>query len=543
MPGVDAKPSADRNQAGMPDLRLGRAEVYDVLAIDLAELVADPTNDRRILQRLRATDELFDRLKEALIGQFPQCMAESEKIRRRMTESLELRGKAVWTDQFLERFAPIRLPAPQSIVWNEVATSPNGRLSTDPMSPLHFVRFIAASMKMFRDGTITYVVRATLETRRSSSAGTFNDGNGPATITQAIERLDALDRLLVDNFRESLSDFFRSNDVRQAFQEAVSINGDGLELKDISRLSRDDFKRKVKEHRVVFVEKFLRSPHDESTSSPQAREANPQEVPLQTVLLSSSLAGLLNTASWYEHYNDRYVESLRLKEIGYRQDEIYLTDRKATVISAPGFWAGDLMDQKPPDPLSRYKYDVVLAVEYNISCLAYFSSTLAYFQEHPDVHGLENQLPGDALPHVIDGRSILSRIEESLDLSLLVDHGFTRVFIKRLREELGLDTAIGFIRRRVEDTSTSVSLKSSVLAAEQTSKESLQAAIKNNQIQNGLAKWAIAAVIVSILVFIGDKVADLYLRREPAVIVCVPGSNLANTVCGSPSQSPSPAAK
>ncbi|MGC5318155.1 hypothetical protein ACPXB5_05365 [Micromonospora arida] len=540
MPGVDAKPSSDRNQAGMPDLRLGRAEVYHILAIDLAELVADPTNDRRLLQRLRATDELFDRLKEALIGQFPQCMAESENIRRRMTESLELRGKAVWTDQFLERFAPIRLPAPQSMVWNEVATSPNGRLSTDPMSPLHFVRFIAASMKMFRDGTITYVVRATLETRRSSSAGGLDDGNGPATITQAIERLDALDRLLVDNFRESLSEFFRSNEVRQAFQKAVSINGAGLELKNISRLSRDDFKRKVKEHRVVFVEKFLRSPHDKSTSSPPAREVNTQEVPLQTVLLSSSLAGLLNTASWYEHYNDRYVESLRLKEIGYRQDEIYLTDRKATVISAPGFWAGDLMDQKPPDPLSRYKYDVVLAVEYNIACLAYFSSTLAYFQEHPDVHGLENQLPGDALPHVIDGRSILSRIEESLDLSLLVDHGFTRVFIKRLREELGLDTAIGFIRRRVEDTSTSVSLKSSVLAAEQTSKESLQAAIKNNQIQNGLAKWAIAAVIVSVLVFIGDKVADLYLRREPAVIVCVPGSNLANTVCGSPSQSPSP---
>lgn len=204
----------------------------------------------------------------------------------------------------------------------------------------------------------------------------------------------------------------------------------------------------------------------EALTSVTGESADSAEVDLRNVVASSSLAGLLNTASWYRFYDRRYVQSLRRKEIGYRDDEIYISDGASTIISAKGFWDEGAGSTRAADPLTRYKFDIVLAIQYNVSCLAYCGSTLAYYQSHPDVSDLENSSPLKALPYVIAGRAILAHLDQTLDLALLVDHGFTRAFIERLREELHLDTALTFIRQRVEDASTSVGLKSAVLSAE-----------------------------------------------------------------------------
>jgi hypothetical protein len=512
-----------------PDLRMGRVQMFSVLAIDLAELVERPLEDRRILQRLRAEDTLFPRLRESLIGTITGCADETEKIRTRMTESLRLGGKAVWTDQFLDRYAPVRLPVPPNLTQNDRPVPLNERLSDDPNSPLHFLRFQDHVLKMFRDGTICYTLQTSFEDHVSRRHG--GELRPPATVDQAIARLTALSELLAENFRIALADLIRSHQFRAAVANGVESQGDKLELLSESRLHAADLRRRSKEHTAIFVENFFDGDLGAALSSINDEAAEEARVELYNVVASSSLAGLLNTATWYESYDRRYIQGLQSKEIGYRDDEIYISDGDATIISAKGFWKEGTVESGTADPLSRYKLDIVLAIQYNVACVAYCVSTLAYYQAHPDVSNLENDRPLDALPHVIEGRAILSHLDQTLDLALLVDQGFMRVFIRRLREELDVDAAVAFIRRRVEDGSTSVSLKSAVLSAENTSIGSLQAALENNQIQRTIRAWAITAIIVAILLFaVGELFTNLTSSRH---IVCMSHRNSAQLVCSS----------
>lgn len=516
-----------------PNLRIGRVEVFSVLAIDIAELVARPVEDKRILQRLRAEDEFFTALKSSLIGTVPDCLDEAEKIRFRMTESLRLGGKAVWTDQFLDRFAPIRLPVPANLAQNERPIPLGQRLSSDPNSPLHYLRFEDHVLKLFRDGTLSYTVQTAFEDNVSTSHG--GTKNPPATIEQAIDRLNALNDLLAENFRAALSGLIRSRDFRLAISRGIQYDGESLQLMDDSDLHTSELTRRSKAHMAIFVERFFAGEQGSKIASVTDETADAAHVDLRSVVASSSLAGLLNTASWYKYYDHRYVQTLRRKEIGYRDDEIYLSDGNATVISAKGFWDEGSGQNRQADSLTRYKLDIMLAIQYNVAYLAYCGSTLTYYQSHPDVSNLENSRPLEALPHVIDGRAILSHLDQALDLALLVDHGFTRVFIDRLREELGLQGTVSFIRQRVEDGSTSVGLKSAVLSAEHTSKESLGAALENNEIQRTIRAWAITAIIVAVGLFAlaqyiaahqGSSVTLICGRQEASsTTVCVPAKH------------------
>lgn len=518
-----------KTPAENPDLRIGRVEVFSILAIDLAELVADSVEDRRILQRLRAEDSLFESLKKSLIGTIAGCADDAEAIRSRMSDSQRLGGKAVWSDQFLDRFAPLRLPSPAFLIQNERPVALGQRLSTDPNSPLHFLRFQDHILKMFRSGTLCYTIQVSFEDHLSRNYG--GAWMPPATIEQAIDRLNALNDIIAENFRVALAGLIRSRDFQRAVSEGVQAGGKQLHLMDEAMLHASDLKRRSKTHTAIFVERFFDGERAERITSVTDEAADIAEVDLRNVVASSSLAGLLNTASWFRYYDNRYVQSLRRKEIGYRDDEIYISDGTATVVSAKGFWNEGAGGTTVADPLTRYKLDIVLAIQYNVSALAYCGSTLGYYQSHPDVSNLENTRPLDALPHVIDGRAILSHLDQALDLALLVDHGFTRAFIDRLREELHLAAAVAFIRRRVEDGSTSVGLKSAVVAAENTSTESLKAAVENNNIQRTIRAWAIVAIVVAVALF---AVSQYLADRQPGLSVqCRPQANPARTVCTS----------
>ena len=489
------------------DLRIGRVEVFHTLAVDIApELLRDRERDWRILQRARAADSGCGSLPAALEERVRGCADEAERfIRPRMRESVRLGGKAVWTEQFLERFAPARLPAPREFRHNQARIGPGGRLSDDQGSPLHHVRFRDAALKLFPEGTLTYTVRTTFD---NTSHGQREPGL-PASIPETIMRLERMDDLLISNFRAALSELFNIAGFREAVRASIHDGSDqpdaGLELVDFRSVDGSRLKRMSKEHRTTFVERFFDGRKLADPTRTTEADLSAAQVDLETVRSSAALAGLLNIATWYDNYSTRYVSSLAEQEIGYRKDELYLTDRKATLVSAAGVWRED-RSGTPADPLTRYKWDLVLAVEYNLARLAYLSSTLAYYQTHPDVQGLETIPPLKALGHVINGWSVLAHIDESLDLSLSVDHGFTRLFTRRLREELDIDAAIGFVRNRVEAVSTSVGLKSAVRSAEDTSKanlvaarQSLEAANENIRLQRRLLVIAVVAVVVSVL--------------------------------------------
>jgi hypothetical protein len=490
------------------DLRIGRVEVFHTLAVDLApELLRNRERDWRILQRARAADGGCRSLAAALEERVRGCAGEAERfIRPRMRESVRLGGKAVWTEQFLERFAPARLPTPRDFRHNQTRIGRGGRLSDDQGSPLHHVRFRDAELKLFPEGTLTYTVRTTFD----DTSHDRREPSPPASIPETIMRLERMDDLLMSNFRAALSELFNVAGFRDAVRTSIHDGrdqpGEGLELVDFGNVDASQLKRMSKEHRTMFVERFFDGSKLAGPTRTTEADLSAAQVDLETVRSSAALAGLLNTATWYDNYSTRYVSSLAEQEIGYRKDELYLTDRKATLVSAAGVWREEDRCGTPADPLTRYKWDLVLAVEYNLARLAYLSSTLAYYQTHPDVQGLETIAPLKALGHVINGWSVLAHIDESLDLSLSVDHGFTRLFTRRLREELDIDAAIGFVRNRVKAVSTSVGLKSAVRSAEDTSKEnlvavrqSLETANENLRLQRRLLMIAVVAVVVSVL--------------------------------------------
>lgn len=496
-----------RTVATDPDLRIARVDVVQVLAVDLGQLTEDRESSLRALQKLRARDQLSKILRGALIGRVSGCASESKSIRERMIEAKSLHGKAVWSNGFVDRFAPILLPVSDHLVHNDAERHSGARLSDDPNSALHYVRFGLSRLKLFGDGTLTFTVRLNFLDRSSHREG--GTAYPPASIDDAIDRLLMIEQIAVGNFGRAVADFFRPDSTREIVEDAITKEaGDRFVLKNFDVLDNEEFSNVCERHRVILVENFY---HDDAVR--QILKAGPGQgldslrearANLQRVLTSSSLAGLLNTATWYKKYNERYIQSLLGKEIGYKTDEIYLTDRKATVICCEGFW-DEGGNGRPPDPLTRYKRDIVLAVEYCTARLAYLTCVLGYYQDHPDVRNIENARPLDVLPRVIDGRAVLSHITESLDLKLLVNHGFTRLFIQRLREELGLDSIVSSIRQRVMDTSQSVDLKSSVLAAEHTSKENLRAAVENNTLQRLVLTVAAVTVTITVLLFLIDR--------------------------------------
>jgi hypothetical protein len=476
-----------RSAAPDADLRAGRVEVVSVTAIDFADLLADADYGRRRLQELRANDTFADEF-EAIIKVVPDCTSTRQEIIDRTDDAKAKGGKAVWTTEFLTRFAPVRLPH-HEFVQNGTVVHPQARLSSRRGDVLHHVALEDSKLQMFRDGTLCHTVRVVF---KPHSSGAKEEECPPATVSELVDRLGALNKAVATALRPALEAFVR--ELGAPLKSKLD-----LQLKAPDALTRAQLSARSKTHTVIFVERFYDGPKiDALCQTPFSLENAAQAgaaVALHTVLTSSALPGILNTATWYRRYNARYVAALAGKEIGYRDDEIYLTDRKATIVSTPGLW-----DQA--DSLSEYKDDIVLAVEYNVARLAYFASTLAYYQGHPDVRKLDKEPPLDALAHVIHGRAILSYIDESLDLTLLVDHGFTRLLVERLREELKFETAIGFIRQRVQDASDTVSLRSSVDGAEHT--------------QRGLWKWTKAAVVIALLIGVATLVVTLLSWRDSA---------------------------
>jgi hypothetical protein len=499
------------------DLRWGRVEVYHTFAIDLSELLHDRIVDRRILQGQRARDQYWEGLAEQVCRD-SRWASERDSIKNRMARSKQLRGKQVWTDSFLDRFCPLVYDHDLKFSTDDREISTNNRLSPNPANPLHHVVFVSARMKMFRDATLIYTVGLSFDDRIDSTVGDASR-RAPCTTLEAIQRLKALDGPLSRNFTRALRILTNDTHFRTAVSTLRSTNDErGLEMMEASRLDEHLLGVKSREHRILLVE----NSYDQDEAArlfAEGKDLRESKVSTTTILKSPSLAGLINDATWYRNYGQRYVDQLASKEIGYKADEIYLTDRTATFIEAEGFWHEE-SETGPADSLTLYKYDLIQAVEYNLSRLAFLASMLDYFQKHPDVHGLENREPGEVLQYVIGGRSILALIEESLDLTLLVNHGFTRVFIARLRREMAFDSVVAFIRQRVDDASTSVGLKASVDSAIHTSMDALKEAVENNKIQRSLKWWAIAAAALAMLALIFPVVQTFLVDGDPPAWVC-----------------------
>lgn len=477
-----------------------RIEVSHTRAVDLADVVSDREGHRRILQRLRASDDLFKDLQSAIAEYYPTCRSSADDIRERMSKSVNLDGKAVWTETFLERHAPFVLPLADELHVNGAAVPPRGALLQEPGATLADVYFQGSQLSLFREGTFTCTIHLSI-------GGT---GQSSVDVTTAIERLKATEEVVQQNCTRLLVKALAASEMHAVLHH-LGIEVDGHNVAPAVGAAR--------EHRILFVDRFTRTELEQNGGTSQHESAgSPRMITASEVKASPALAGLLNTASWFAEYDPEYLARLSQKDIGYRRDEIYISDRRSTLICHPGFWSLGAPGH-PQDPLSLYKWDLILGAEYQVSRAALVASALDYYQTHADVEHLESDPPLDALGVVVAGKAAIARLEESLSLPTLVQHGFTRLYQRRLQEELGSMEALTAVRRRVEDAAASIELRSSVTAAENTSRESLRASLTNNTLQKIILTMAILGILTTLITaFVLPLMED-----ENNVIYCASG--------------------
>lgn len=431
------------------ELSLGYLDVYLTFAVDLTALFAPEQWEegwRPVLKRrVGGAQDLDVSDMEQIARQSCMSGRVADEVRRRMEDASRRNGKQIWTDLYLRTEAPVECKIDEHVNLSGKRCQVNRRISDTDGDLFHNARFSGNQLRLYREGIFTFTIQFQLVPDR-----VVNGGNEkPLAVSRAIELIEELDRVGALVFHAQLQAWLRGDEAQVAVRKLMGLPFD-IQL----RLTSDELRRRSKTHRLLFLETMFRASAGGSGTS---RFTGQLQVSPSEALDDVAVAGLLNTSSWYTKYRSTYLSRVAEKDIGYRADEIYVTDRKSTLASNPAFW-----DSK--DNLRIYREDLILVVEYWATRLVQVHSLLNYLQLHPDIAGLEDAKPAEGLRTLVGANNALSRLKESLDPSRIIDHGFTVRLMQRLRAEMGIDIPLAFIEERLNSASESMSLRSAVAA-------------------------------------------------------------------------------
>lgn len=443
----------------MAELVAARFKATTVFGIDLADILSSDKNDQRRLQETRASEELWDGLVTCLArhkDEFGQWVDEAARIEQRMESAERRGGKAIWQRRFLSRHSPLLMINHNHGLLVSGRTL-HHRNSLDPSGARYKNAYLEeVNYRLTREGVLVVTFEADF---RGSDYS-------------VLEVITSLSRLREDSFstlRQFLADYFGDPWRRRLLGEAS-----GLTLTGQRVFEKDAVAEATHFHSLVFIEGF----QDRSTGA---------TVQLNQVVRSQEIAGILNEAHWYAYYSTDYCNQQADKQFGYRADEIYLIERRTTVIVAERCWLDD--------PMVHYHQDLQLLISHHVAAIALLMQQLAFFREYDEVRLIESHDPVPALPLVLAARSNLTLLNESLDFTSLVRHGFSRLFAKRLRQEMEFEHALDALTHRVADMGEAIALKSSV----QSANSALQRASRNNFLQAIAVVIALAAVVLAVV--------------------------------------------
>ncbi|MEU4389830.1 hypothetical protein [Kribbella sp. NPDC023855] len=431
------------------------ARVFYVHALDVSSLVSGAAGELGLLQDLRARHALHQQL-HARWSEHAEFCDSRQDIEERSDRAIAQGGKRVWTSVFLDDHTPTNLPCGDHL-WTDGVRIPRQTSLRAIRQDLAPWVFEDSRSQLSRDGVII------------NTAGFELSGTVP--IESVIQQLSHLRRAAYENFKhETRALLARQTPFARAFED--------LEVNLRGEINRED----VRAHQVLFVR--------------EVTDADAVRVEPRKLGHSKELAGLLNRATWYERYNTRYLNELAKKEIGYRNDEIYLTDRDATLIVLDGFW-------RDGDPLRHYMGDLLLAIEFHLGKQAFLHGQLEYSKALYSVSG--DGSDGGSVSSVLRSRAILSSVYESLNFSVLISHGFTRRFVNGVSSESELATALEDVERRITNLSIAVELRAAVEASRQelglqSASNGLQKASIN--LQRASNRLALMALIVAALAIV-----------------------------------------
>ncbi len=412
-----------------------RYRFFFIYTIDLGYFL-NSNEDIRRLQDLRARDVLYEKLR-AIFGNtharafvFKDPNLETERIKARLRAALAKGGKNIWSDLFFKRQVPILFRTEQNMMLSPSNQTGIGRhISDGDISQIKDtgITFDRCEFRIFREGTLSFVYE-------------FSQKN-PASRQSIDELITILSKLESDTFKGYLYN------IREILQEWQSPSHKFQELNLTLRPLDDETNTVIKtssvKHSCVFLEEVVNIETGEAISAENLQNRY-------------FLLGILNKANWYNKYGDKYIDDVFGKNVGYRKDEIYLTDKDSTLVLLSDYW-------DPDKSLQYYVYDLVLAIQIQLAKLAFLDFFLRHIQTDPySKKALINPSSKEAIKLVLGARNIITILQEATDIDSLIVHGFTRRFIKQLVKERNVLGYLELIERRVANISSAIELKSSI---------------------------------------------------------------------------------
>jgi hypothetical protein len=417
-------------------------------ALDLASFTASCEQCSQSIQSLRAEGKLWDAILLAFLGDAERgtWRRERDRLVRRWQETLRSGGKQVWLTEFAERFSGLFQGSPFS---DSGARSWYRGCADDGARDT----FEKADYRVTPDGALAAVFEETLP-------GTYD-------VTEVIEAINNLERDAPKRLVGFLLYLFSSPAIRGGLLSTVGPH-DHKRVK----ITEQRVAGATHIHTLVVIKDFVNASEDRA-------------VPLSEVAESPELAGILNRAPWYEAYGTRLIPRMRQMEFGYRADELYLVDRSSTLVVGARFYAADT--------LVLYRHELLLAITHLLSRLALLSEFLKTLRSSTRLWPVRVSDPAATLQATLDARGVLVLIIESLEITGLIRHGFTRLYFDRLLTELAINRAVLRAERWLE-LAERVALPASI----RSSQLSLALESRNNRLQTVGIFIAAVALLVSV---------------------------------------------
>jgi hypothetical protein len=449
-----------------------RFELTIIQAIDLYSLL--DAESQRLLLELRARDQFLTHLADVVrpgqhLGSYICADSQYEQASQRQLRSVAQFDKSIFTLAFLERWVPVLLHEPEGQqLCDPVQDIRLGRRIT---ARLHTglseksITYVSSELRIFREGLISFRFRF------------YGDGVGVENMTDVISELRTHARTAAS---EKLVGILRD-------LAALCPNPDRLLLRSATQDARsiaDTVARFARHHTVLLIEGL------------QTTDGRPVQTP--DLLRGPALIGLLRQTRQAVRYKQELVDGLRKMNVGYKQDEIYITFRGTTVIVLPDHW-------EPESYLSVYPRELQLIIEYLTAKISYLDVLTYGFEEieaysPPELHGETR----DLVARVLLLRRVLSLLQESLDVDMLINHYFTRAVVVQFLEQRGATNKLNAVKSRISNLSESLSL----IAEFDVTGQSLASSLR----QVRVAIWALG---VTLMLSLATLVVSILALRNP----------------------------
>lgn len=386
--------------------------VFFTFAIDIADFTDFSEESLENLQSLRGHGGLAAIFLSDLATK-EGFRSSAEKIRNAAEDAIGKGGKAVWSETFLQTRAQWRTPCSDHFPLGNVDDVRVGSKLGNHFGVLSEWTLDSCKASISVEGVIVLTASFSLWERIEV-----------AELVTQLRELRARARRIFEGHVSELT--------RPGSPLRVMFSANGVAV------GSSPIPERIRSHKTIFIK---------SLSCDAAHECEPHKL-----RDTRAVAGIMNLARWYSDYHEEYLVRFAKKEFGYRESELYLTDHDTTLAIQRGFWNN-------ADPLHDYMGNVLEAIEYHVGLQSFFRGQLQY------ARGLYSMTTVDSpSQHAVDSvarsRAILSWAYESLNYSVLVLHGFTRLLLSRLDTESGIHTILENAVKRVENVSDAVSLQS-----------------------------------------------------------------------------------